>query len=486
MPDIYSRFNSEDSLTGWTVLNAEIVDSELKIYEGGIVLSEKGIEGDFTAEYNFLSIDDVYANDEAFLPAFGKAGAIFDYKDANNYGAAYIDSQGSILYIVFTVDGKETVYKEVLNASYDDNVDYSALQKLTVKKSGNVYRFLFNDKTLGDYESSLTGGAIGVSCLSGEATVGFVGIEGDVWHSSYKELYKPVEGEFGALLCVETGLNTVEYNKREYLSAKAGETYNYYINGEATCNYDLAIKYRASGDTSFELYYNGALVSSGILPASEEDRTEVVRGLNLSQGYGIFTVKITDGAADIFNYKFITSTDLTEAVKFDLSAPLYSEGEWHIDNGKFSAEPYAKFLYGDREWANYSVSATFTPNGDYYTPNLIFRATNESLTPDYTFAECQSYYLGYSVSLVKDGDISSVVLYKQNYGKEELARCDIELVEGKAVSVKVDAVDEKINIYVDGVLVIEYSDPVPYLKGAVGFSHVSSAAVSDLCVEPIL
>ena len=484
MPDIYSHFNSEEALEGWTSVNAEIVDSQLKLSEGGIVLSETGIEGDFTAEYNFLTIEDVYAED-AFLPAFGKVGAIFDYVDANNYGAAYINTNGSVLEIVFTVDGKETVYKEYLYASFDDCVDYSALQKLTVKKYGNTYRFLFNDKTLGDYECELTGGAVGVSCVSGAATVGFVGIEGDVWHSSYKELYKPVEGEFGALLCVETELNIEEYNNREYLTAAAGETYNYYVNVEADGNFDLSIKYRAEEASAFELYFNGELVKSGELPTSEEDRTEVIRGISLTQGYGIFSLKMISGSADVFNYKFITSANVTESISFDMSAPLYSDGEFLVENGTVSANTAAKFLYGDREWTNYSVSATFTPNRDYLSANLIFRATNESYTPKYSYVDCLSYYIGYSVELRNSGGESCFILYKQNYGKTELARYDTDVPLDRPITVTVEAVDENIKVYVDGECVIEYSDPNPYLKGAVGFSNIISANVSDLKVEPI-
>ena len=485
MPDIYSRFDSEESLEGWVTVNAEIIDSKLSLSEGGLVLSEKGVEGDFTAEYNFLSIEDVYANDVAFIPALGKAGMIFDYTDENNYGAAYINTVNSVLEIVFTVDGNATVYKEILRASFEDYVDYSVLQKFTIKKEGNVYRFLFNDKTLCDYESTLSGGAIGVSCLSGSATVGFVGAEGNVWHSSYKELYKPVEGEFGALLCVENGLNTVEYDKKEYLSVKSGETYNYYINAEADGNYDIALKYRSEESFSFDLYLNGVLVYQGEAFAAESNRTEVIRGLNLSQGYGVFTLKVTGGSADIFNYKFITSTNVTESIRFDLSTPLYSEREWGVDNGSFTASSVGKFLYGNREWDNYSVKAVFEPSGDSLTAHMLLRVTNESLSPKHTINQCRKYYIGYYVEVVNKGSYEYVALFKQNYGETELVRCDIAIPDGTSVEITAEVIDELIRVYLNGELVLEYSDPEPYLKGAVGFSNILSARVSELTVEPI-
>ena len=412
-------------------------------------------------------------------------GAIFDYKDSNNYGAAYINTNGSVLEIVFTVEGNEVCYKEYLKASFEDNVDYSVLQKLTIMKDGNIYRFLFNDKTVCEYECDLTGGAIGVSCVSGESTIGFVGAEGNVWHSSYKELYKPVEGEFGALLCVETGLKTVEYNKREYLRINSGESYNYLINAEATRNYDFGIKYRSTEDFAFELYHNGNLIYQGFAPASISDRTEVFRNIDLLEGYGVITFKITEGSADIFNYKFITSTYVTESVDFDLAAPIYAEGEWYVDNNKFTTDKPAKYLYGDREWANYSVSAVFESKANTLDAHMIFRVTNESLSPKHSLNECRKYYLGYYVRLFNDGENSYIGLYKQNYSDTELSRFDIELPFNTPIEVSADVVDENIKVYLNGELVIEYSDPNPWMKGAVGFANIMSAAVSDIQIKPI-
>ncbi|MBQ2881825.1 MAG: family 43 glycosylhydrolase [Clostridia bacterium] len=485
LPDIYSRFNSQESLYGWTAINAEIINSELNLSKGGIVLSEKGIEGDFTAEYNFLEITEVYT-EGIFVPDYGKVGAIFDYTDANNYGAAYIKTEGAPkLEIVFTVNGEETVYTEPLKASFDDDINFEVLQMLTVKKSGNTYTILFNNKTVGKYESTLKGGSIGVSCLSGAAKIGFVGIEGNVWHSSYKEYYKPVEGEFGALLCVENDLNTKELDGKEYLSVKTGETYNYYINAEASCNYDIAIKYRSTEDCSFEIYYNGNIISQGNLPKTSEDRTEIFKNLNLNKGYGILTFKIIDGTADLFNYKFITSENLTETLTAALSAPLYSEGTWTVENGEFITNDTMKMLYGSRKWTNYSVSATFTAKNDKLKSNLLFRVTNESLSPKHSTTENLYYYIGYYVSLVNDGSSSYAALYKQNYGALELAKYDIELPENEAITVTAEVIDENIKIYLDGNLIIEYSDPEPFIKGAVGFSDVSSVTVKDLKVEPI-
>lgn len=484
LPDIYSRFNSPESLEGWTYVNAEIINSELNLSEGGVVISQKGIEGDFTAEYNFLEIEDIYY-ENSFIPAYGKAGAIFDYTDENNYGAAYINTEGSSLEIVFIVDGKETSYKEVLNASFDDSVNYSVLQTLTVKKSGSTYTFLFNNKTLGSYDSELKNGSIGVSCISGTAKIGFVGIEGNVWHSSYKEYYKPVAGEFGALLCVENDLNTKEYDGKEYLTVESNETYNYYINAESEGNYDFGIKYRSKKDFSFELYLNGNLIYQGSAPASEYDRTEIFRNVKLTQGYGVITFKITEGSADLFNYEFITSTELSETIIFDLNTPLYSEPSWNVENGELKTDSFVKMLYGNREWSDYSVSAEFAPKTDNFWASLLFRVTNESLSPTDSTKEDQYYYLGYSANIVNDEGKSYIALCKQNYGTTELERYDTEFPLNTTIEVTAEVIKDTIKIYLDGNLVIEYSDLDPYMKGAVGFSDVSTVTVNSLKIEPV-
>ena len=145
----------------------------------------------------------------------------------------------------------------------------------------------------------------------------------------------------------------------------------------------------------------------------------------------------------------------------------------------------AKFLYGNREWTNYSVSATFESKGDYMDAHMLFRVTNESLSPKHSTTECRHYYIGYYVALMNNNGESYVALYKQNYGETELARFNMDIPLDRPVNVMVEAVDENILVYVDGQCVIEYSDPDPYLKGAVGFANIISAKVSDLKAEPL-
>ena len=116
---------------------------------------------------------------------------------------------------------------------------------------------------------------------------------------------------------------------------------------------------------------------------------------------------------------------------------------------------------------------------------MIFRATNESLTPGYSFAECKEYYLGYSVSLFNDGKESYVALNKDNYGRTELVRVNVNVPCDTPVELKAEAVGENIKVYLNGELVIEYADPDPFMKGAVGFSNIVSAKVSDLKAEPL-
>ena len=116
---------------------------------------------------------------------------------------------------------------------------------------------------------------------------------------------------------------------------------------------------------------------------------------------------------------------------------------------------------------------------------MLFRVTQESAPLDYGTTECVAQYLGYYVTLVNDGTNEYVALCKQNYGGTELVRYDTELPLNTDIEVTAEVLDENIKVFINGELIIEYTDTDPYMKGAVGFSDISMATVKDLKVEPL-
>lgn len=471
MPDIYSRFDCEESLVGWTVENAAVFDGILTVSEGGSVISEIGFTENYTAEFNFLSVS-------------GKAGAVFGYLNDKNFGKAMINTETNELEIVFAVDGSESVYKVPVKASFGEDYDWSQLQQLTLRKYGSEYTFLLNNRTVCEYESELGSGAIGVMSESGEMKVGFVGAEGNVWLSSMKEYNKPLESKLLAITCVEEDIVLSDHAGVNYVTVSAGESYNYYVNISESSRNSLGIKYSSSEDVSYEMYLNGSLLTSGVLPASEnEEITSIVRGIELTQGVGVLTVKFLSGSADIFSYEFVPS-ETVESQTFDLSQPIYSEGEWTVTDGVFNTNCRGKYFYGSDKWEDYTVSATFIPKTKILMGKLAFRASQAAwgdANNDINLGE--GFYIGYYVDVLRTNKQATVSLNKQIYGPTELVSVPVEIDALETVDIKVEVKDSNIKVYLRGELIIDYTDPDPILAGYVGFQNVGAANITNLTVS---
>jgi hypothetical protein len=79
-----------------------------------------------------------------------------------------------------------------------------------------------------------------------------------------------------------------------------------------------------------------------------------------------------------------------------------------------------------------------------------------------------------------------VILGKQGYGYTELARADGQFRAGKAYTLKVICTGARIQVYVDGTLYLDYTDPDPYMQGMVGIrTHNCFAAFDNLLISPI-
>ena len=475
MPDVYSHFDAEDSLAGWKAENASIVDGKLTVSEGGRVLSEKTFDGNYTAEFNFLTIN-------------GKAGAIFEYTDENNFASAIVDTAAKELVITFKANGEDTVYNVPVKGSFDEDLNFGVLQCLTVKKSDSSYTFLLNNLTVHECENTLASGAVGVTSVSGDAKFGFVGAEGNVWMSSYKELAKPIEGEIQAITCIEENVTLADHNDINYLTVNGGEAYNYYVNVTDKANFDLGIHYTASVDTKFDLYFNGKLLTRGTLTASDNrDNTEIIRGLALPAGSGVFTIRVNEGKADIFSYEFTVHEDIA-GVTLDISAPFYSEGEWEVDDGEFESFGDGKYLYGNENWGDYTYSITLEGAYSNHISNVLFRASEAALGgANDNIKEGKNFFIGYFVNIKTSGKNATLSLNKQIYAPTELYSVEAELThDGGPCTVKITTKGSNIKVYLDDTLVIDYTDPKPIMNGAVGFQFtekIAYAYASDIKIS---
>ncbi len=475
MPDVYSYFTTGSDVSAWNMNGASLSDSGLVLANGTKVLTNDSFGNLFTVEANFLSISG------------GKAGIIFGYKDDNNYGKAVFDTENSQLIVTFVVDGVADEQKVDLVKSFNEDYNFSALQLLTVKREDNTFTFFVNNRELCTFESALGSGSIGVIADGGNATVGFTGVTGEANGSSIRNYYKPVEGNIQAITCIETYYETTTKTRNGQASLVTGtdKYYNYTVNVTKDGKYDITIKYTSTEDTGVEIYQNGSLLTTVTLPSTEgKTGTYVVHNLELTAGFGMISFRYISGGAEVTYYNFALSTEIT-AISNDFSkskgTASYVEGKWTVNDGVLNIGNtdkygyYGKILYGEESWANYTVSVDITTSDDDINLGILVRAKNAATTESSNIAASTNYYEGYYVGLTKSG----VTLGRNNYKWDPEKSKTIKIKNNTTYNLTVQVEDATIKVWLDGDLVIEYTDTEPYTHGMVGLRCCSSKGSFD-------
>jgi hypothetical protein len=149
---------------------------------------------------------------------------------------------------------------------------------------------------------------------------------------------------------------------------------------------------------------------------------------------------------------------------------------------------FGKVLYGSPNWGDYEVEVSIVSK-NALNCGLLVRATNPG-NPAFLGAQpsrndaatATDWVQGYFVGLTPDG----VVLGKQSYSYRELAKADGEFRAGKTYVLKVICTGARLQVYVDGVLYLDYTDPEPYMQGMVGVrTHNCALTFDALQIKPL-
>lgn len=479
LPQVYSYFNSGDDLSAWKLSSATLGDGYITIASGGKILTNDLFSDKYTAELNVISITS------------GMAGALFGYTDENNYGAALFDPDTQELVVRFTVDGKTTEQRFALTKSFGEDVSFDCLQKLTIVRNGSTYSFSVNNIKLGSVESELSGGAFGATSEGGDAKFGFAAINPYADQSSTKEFYKPTDSYFNAETCIEDDLTFDEKYSAKAIVAKADSYFNYRVNTMLSGNYDAAIKYYSDTDARVDLYQNGTYLGSVMLPASGgEIATAVLSNFELKVCYGIVTVRVSSGQTNLLGVELDRSKDdelnISPSKGYTGLKPLYKDGNWKLEQDKITlttGDSTAKMLFGNYHWNNYSYEATIKFTKTQINGGLLVRASNPSLGgANDSVSAGYVFYQGYYLVIAKN----SLRLVKINYGAKDLVKVACEIKPKSTHDFRIDVVGAQILVYLDGELVIDYTDPEPFIQGAAGLSgSETSMEVTDIKVTLI-
>ena len=485
--DIFTHFDELYNPAAWVLNGGEVSGGYLNMAKNGSFLSQKVLGDTYTAEFNLLSPDSA-----------GQYGAYFSYTDENNYGKICFDLSSKNIKITLVTNGVSEEKTCAMPKNCSKRILTTALQSFQVERSNGVFSFYFNDRPLCEIESKLGGGKIGYYTTDCTAKFGYIGASEKVGGDVDGEDEKPIPGVLDSLSTLEAvEKSKIDSDNRgyEYVNgAKKGDKLTYVVNASKAGKYDFGIYYKASSAVRIKLYYNGVQLDSVVsLGATGADfATVVVRGIEIpSTGRGELTLEVESGS---LSYKKITldeHTDVTElAVDYESSSKeaklvRYKDGTWIVQSGVLSlSSDFGKRTYGETGWGDYIVEADVTCTSGVNS-GIIFRVNNPGTGGHFdsvNLSQGTDWIQGYFAGVSAGG----VVLGKQNYSWQEVGKKNMTMVENKTYHLKVVANGANFKIYLDGELVIDYTDPDPYLTGAVGFRvHSSKANFDNLVIKPL-
>ena len=467
LPFIYSYFNTKEELKGWDYKNTSITEQGFSIKDGSI-LSEKELSDQFTAEYHVKSGS-----------TSGIFGGIFCYRDENNYGRFCLSQNRQSVVVELLEQGKKTEKEFELKGSFGEDIDFSALQAFQIEKLNEQYVLYFNDRLVGQFTSSLSGGKIGYFSENGDAFFGFIGGSNYSGGNGACTYEKPVPGVIDGIFYENSSdslkVSNEEKNTKSIL-LKEGDYADYKIRVAESGMYDFGIFYAADQQAEYQIFVDGKLVAEEILSstkAATSYKTSCLRKIALKEGTIVVRIQAKKGEIAVSEFAFFKSEaveDLLLTYDSILDDYIYFDGKWRIKDGALiineEASSTGKRLYGSEHWGDYTVEADFKFLDKTMDSGVLIRAVNPALGGAGNSASAGTYFLqGYYVGLQKE----RLILVKVNYGMKILKEVPIAAVKDQNYHLKVTAVGTKLTVSLDGQVLIEYEDLVrPFLNGAAG------------------
>lgn len=458
--------------------------------DAAVLLRDAAFDADFTAEFNV-----------ALPGGSGKAGVLFAYRDAQNFGRVEIDGATNGVRIVFTVDGQETAVEAAPAPAFGEAVSFASLRSVQVERSGYRYTFYVDDRKLADLENAaLDGGQIGYFTSTPDARFGFLGATAATEGRSAARLAEPVPGALSfAYRSTNAGNAPVEVatksGKRQRVAElRGGDAISLELDVAEAGLYDAALRYSATEPARATLEIAGSdaqqTVEIALAPTQDDAfETALRRRIALPRGKVRLRIAAAPGSSFLLSRLDLTpSAAVANATDFApvFDAPAYSDGAWKVADGSLVSReknPFGKRLYGDAAWGDYRVDATLEfldgrPNG-----GVVFRVQAPALggpnnSPKLGTNFFRSYFVGFARN--------AVVLGKHEFDWKALARKEFRFEPNQKIDLRIEARGAEIVVFVDGAEALRYVDPTPFVSGRVGVRACDAALKVDrLSVEPL-
>lgn len=455
-----------------------------------VLLRDSAFDADFTAEFNV-----------ALPGGSGKAGVLFAYRDAQNFGRVEIDGATNRVRVVLTVDGKETAIEAAPAPAFGEAVSFASLRSIQVERTGSRCSFYVDDRKLATLENAALGsGKIGYFTSTPDARFGFLGATAATEGRSAARLAEPVPGALSfAYRATVVGRSPVEIKdangkRRRVAELRNGDAIELELDVAEAGLYDAALRYSATEQARATLEIAGSdapqTVEIALAPTQDGAfATALRRRIALPRGKVRLRIAAASGSSFLLSRLNLTQgAAVANETDFaaDFAASAYSDGAWEVVDGALVSQgktPFGKRLYGDAAWGDYRVDATLEfldgrPNG-----GVVFRVQAPALGgPNNSPKLGTNFFRGYFVGFGRN----AVVLGKHEFNWKELARKEFRFEPNQKIDLRIEARGGEIVVFVDGAEALRCVADAPFVSGRVGVRACDAALKVDrLSVAPL-
>lgn len=488
----------------WSIKNKDLLSQDKTDTEYKAIFTPYSAP-DYTAEFTMKEAG-TNEND-------AKLGAVFSYKDEQNYGVALLNSSSNQLEINFRINN---VWGTTQNYELPVGFNHRVWHSIRIEKNVQNYKFFVDGLYKATLTSNLNGGQIGYMTHNCNGHFSYIAISDKVNGSGIFDVYKPVPGDIQAIhyntggegvgyhdLTVENTGDSGNQNVRNdnvdisknsnggfHISAiQTGEWYKYNVNVRTKGVYNIGIKYLTTNATSQIKISQGETELTEVIQLPNTNNTwkvYTIKGVNLAAGNQTLKIEAVEGEFELYEMQFRdgNSTSITVTDTFDGSFSKnwnYTDGSWSIISGQASIDGYGKRVLGNVGWTDYTIDCDVTyENG--MNAGLIFRVNNPSQGGENNDSRLGTDFLqGYFVGIGTD----KITLGKHNYNWKSLATSPGSFTLNKKYHIRVVVEGANIKVYVDNMTTpkIDYTDPSPFISGKVGFrSHNTNVLFDNLVV----
>ncbi len=471
---------------------------KIVIKEEEYSVSRTESNSDFIAEWNISS---------------GDLSAVFSYQGEKNYGLAELS--GNILRLSEIRDGRQQVLTE---GTVPEGSNQAAHHALRLEKTGGTLALFYDGMHRLETETTLSGGRIGASVRAGELR--YIAFSNTSGGTSDYMAPKSIPGTFDAVHYLpgkgegyqSEGGNESDYRRTDTVNIRKTQSGSHAVLLQDTGDWlRYAISVRETGLYSLDVRLSGALDGAELAVSTEggEEKNYKIKDLQVRDEEGFTVVTLGELLLEegflTLKVELLKGKDILlesfsgyKSAKVETAVELIKESErvgktgWKFlgsvvrefektEYGYIPPHIQTKAFTGDTGWQDYGIEATI-PGGLEGTSGMLqlyLRSTNES----WYEAQVENAFFGYRLTIAP----KFVILEKCRYDSEKLADIRLETALSEDAHLRVLLEGQKLRLYINGELVMDYTDPDPITHGRIGIggSH-RERGFSELSVFPIV